>query len=120
MVDLSIEIVDLPIENGGSFHSYVAVDQRVARRNVSKFQYAKPCFLVIFFGKTNNYCTTSDFWKTPGNWLKHHSPCQKQSQIAYGNSTWLWKITMFIAKSYNSQGHFPWQTVESPECRQPI
>ena len=52
MVDLSIEIVDLPIENGGSFHSYVAVDQRVARsRNVSKFQYAKPCFLVIFLAK---------------------------------------------------------------------
>ena len=27
---ISIEIVDLPIENGGSFHSYVNVDQRVS------------------------------------------------------------------------------------------
>jgi len=26
---MAIEIVDLPIENGGSFHSYVAVYQRV-------------------------------------------------------------------------------------------
>ena len=96
------------------FHSYVAVYQRVARRNVSKLQYASLLF-GFFFGKTKNYCTTSDFWKTPGNWLKHHSPCQNRNKWL-----WLWKITMFIAKSYNSQGHFPWQTVESPECRQPI
>ena len=26
---MAIEIVDLPIENGGSFHSYVTVYQRV-------------------------------------------------------------------------------------------
>ena len=27
---MAIEIVDLPIENGGSFHSYVKVYQRVS------------------------------------------------------------------------------------------
>ena len=31
-----VEIVDLPIENGGSFHSYVAVYQRVAICNSGK------------------------------------------------------------------------------------
>jgi len=29
LLNMTIEIVDLPIENGGSFHSYVNVDQRV-------------------------------------------------------------------------------------------
>ena len=31
---MAIEIVDFPIENGGSFHSYVNVYQRVTIRSV--------------------------------------------------------------------------------------
>ena len=34
---MTIEIVDLPIENGGSFHSYVTVYQRVPEAQFLSF-----------------------------------------------------------------------------------
>ena len=38
-----VEIVDLPIENGGSFHSYVTVYQRVSEKKNSKYHKILRC-----------------------------------------------------------------------------
>jgi hypothetical protein len=40
-IENDVEIVDFPIENGGSFHSYVAVYQRVHFLNQQSLGYAK-------------------------------------------------------------------------------
>ena len=37
---MAIEIVDLPIKNGGSFHSYVSFNQRVMLPRIFPFQAA--------------------------------------------------------------------------------
>ena len=46
LLKIAIEIVDLPIENGGSFHSYVKVYQRVTIIIYSYIisHFIKPCY----------------------------------------------------------------------------
>ena len=85
---MTIEIVDLPIENGGSSHSYVTVYQRVDTWG--------PAF---FFGasSSNRNAVAIDRCMTDG--------MQLTVQLARGKS-WMWLIT-FCCSSFRSSHGLP-------------
>ena len=59
---MAIEIVDFPIENGGSFHSYVNVYQRVTHMNMVIYQWLCMMngYFITYFIYENNHFITHD------------------------------------------------------------
>ena len=66
----TIEIVDLPIQNGGSFHSYVNVYQRVDNHPIM-------IWLVVQFHHLEKWWSSSMFRMTSHIWNAKYKPCSK-------------------------------------------
>ena len=102
---MAIEIVDLPIENGGSFHSYVAVYQEgmyyttLTTSVSSMFALAQPPYIAIY--SLGIAATVSAM---PANFAKG---LMKWDMIHPGGPARIWKINPSTQPGYDIHS-LPW------------